>query len=684
MQKRSFYTILATVLILLSLISLPVRAEGDAEKTVFDGIVQVEYGYYFEDGSLDVWATAPGIVINKNTVLTYNIKNQDFSGVISERQPGYAALGIDIGTIGDAENKFMIYNEGSSLIGITEVIPCESNGNSFLILKTEEEMDETVKFTPGSALNDQDKFAVGYSSIIMDTYHYAKKENVLKQNIRIIDETEDAINFSIDSSEFYKGGAIINGQNQVYALITDTDNGGIAIPYNEIERILDENNILFDIGEEILPVDKSKLENEITLAKSALSTTTDTYTEESAKKLDKTLREVEKQMNKENITQENVDSLTQELQDARDHLEVIEKKSYLWLVIVIIVLLLFIGAFVVLWLTNKDLVYKLLGVKKKENKPVVNKPIENKPVSNFIGQDEEIPGMGDEAFKQSSPRADGTRPAKQLDPNATYAGGYIYEQRTDIPVQVSDTNILQNDLNSNDDLIDVPYLIRVSTQERIIITGNNFSIGRDYDMNYRIPENISISKHHCSFVSTNGTWYVMDNKSSNKTYVDGKLIEPKQYVPLHDTSEIILANEKFIFRFIHNKANQDRIPASTFGIEDTSVLRPDPDGTDVLRQPEDEIEQKAYILIEGKRIFLEDFPFTIGRSEKDSYKINGDRKISRKHLIFTKEGIIYYVKDNSTNGTKMNGEVMDPKKEYRVKNGDKFDILGTELEFNLR
>lgn len=672
----------------------------EAEENIYDGIIQVNYGYYFDDGSFDIWASAPAIVINKNTVITYDLSDQDFSETIRNRQAGYATIGIDINALGTSENTFTIFDGGSSLKKATEVIKCESDGNNFLIIKTEEEIDRKTEFTPGTSLNDKEKFAVGFSQNIMDTYHYASSQDLLKQNIRIIDETDSIINFSIDSKEFFKGSAILNGKNQIYGLIIDTDNGGTAIIYSELERILDENNIIFEIGSAVTPVDKTGLENEISLAKTALATTTDTYTEESQINLEKKLSDAEKELTKQNISQERIDSLTKEISDAREALEVKPKTNFLLIIIIIVFILIVIAALVLLWLTHPEMVYKILGVKRKEDITVATKP-----AATFIGQDEEIPGMGAE----SSYTTPGKRPAKQFDPTASYQGGYIYEQRTDLPSSpVVNTNILQNDENSNDDLIDIPYLIRVHTQERIIITGNNFTIGREYSVNYRIPENISISKEHCRFVKTGDTWYIMDNKSSNKTYVDGNMIEPNQYIPLHDTSEIILANEKFIFRYMHEKPKAVMPPVQT-GVVDTNVLtngtvqtpavnqqpaqqpfqqefqiKEDPDGTDVLRSTESRVTPKAFIVIEGKRIFLNPLPFTLGRSEHDSYILKGDRAISRHHLTFSRDNGIYYAMDDSSNGTTLNDVIMERKQEYQIKEGDKFDILGTEIEFHTR
>lgn len=94
-----------------------------------------------------------------------------------------------------------------------------------------------------------------------------------------------------------------------------------------------------------------------------------------------------------------------------------------------------------------------------------------------------------------------------------------------------------------------PYLIRVNTDERIMINKATFKIGKaTRGVDYTISGNGAVSRQHAVIIQKNGVYYIKDNKSTNHTYVNGKAImEGVEEILTHD-SVIKLGDEEFQFK----------------------------------------------------------------------------------------------------------------------------------------
>ncbi|MBE5944363.1 MAG: FHA domain-containing protein [Lachnospiraceae bacterium] len=91
----------------------------------------------------------------------------------------------------------------------------------------------------------------------------------------------------------------------------------------------------------------------------------------------------------------------------------------------------------------------------------------------------------------------------------------------------------------------VPYLVRLRTNELVPIDKNVFTVGKSSENNYQIIENKKVSRHHCTFKISNGECYIRDNDSTNKTYVNGNVIQPGFDVMLKNDDYIRMADEEF-------------------------------------------------------------------------------------------------------------------------------------------
>ena len=95
-----------------------------------------------------------------------------------------------------------------------------------------------------------------------------------------------------------------------------------------------------------------------------------------------------------------------------------------------------------------------------------------------------------------------------------------------------------------------PYLVRVNTNERIMITKQTFKIGKaSMGVDYTVKGNGAVSRIHAVITCRGDDYFIKDNKSTNHTYVNGKIVEEGDDKMLANGSKIMLGDEEFIFKF---------------------------------------------------------------------------------------------------------------------------------------
>lgn len=94
-----------------------------------------------------------------------------------------------------------------------------------------------------------------------------------------------------------------------------------------------------------------------------------------------------------------------------------------------------------------------------------------------------------------------------------------------------------------------PYLIRVNTEERVMIDKQNFKIGKaNMGVDYRVRGNGAVSRIHATIINRDGVYYIKDNKSTNHTYVNGKNVQDGETELLTHDCRIVLGDEEFTFK----------------------------------------------------------------------------------------------------------------------------------------
>ena len=98
------------------------------------------------------------------------------------------------------------------------------------------------------------------------------------------------------------------------------------------------------------------------------------------------------------------------------------------------------------------------------------------------------------------------------------------------------------------DAVSFPYLIRCKNRDKILVDKAMFRIGKEgMSCDYFVTDNNAVSRTHADILTKNGRFFVVDLGSTNRTYVDGRAITPKQEIEIFAGTRLRFANEEFDF-----------------------------------------------------------------------------------------------------------------------------------------
>lgn len=91
-------------------------------------------------------------------------------------------------------------------------------------------------------------------------------------------------------------------------------------------------------------------------------------------------------------------------------------------------------------------------------------------------------------------------------------------------------------------------LTRQVTGEKIELRKPSFVLGKNPEKSdYAVAGNTNISRIHAVITTRNGRYYVMDQNSTNGTFINGRIIKAGQETEILPGDCLMLANEEFIF-----------------------------------------------------------------------------------------------------------------------------------------
>ena len=528
---------LAAALILTLVMCMPAFAASNEDTQ--NAVMKVMWGYVAEDGTIYPIKYGTCFLINESTVLT-NMHVLDFTDDEQEQEAiAYLnhAAGLDLTELSINNNHLQIFvfpNRDTK-------VPCTIDTSAqsdmdhldFVVLR----LNKPIYDRNPVVLGDSDSvqitdsvFAYGFpeDSIVN------KKENT-SDDVSVVSGTvskvttmpyADVFEHSAALSEGNSGGPLTNAEYEVIGMnefIKGVKNYSVQI--NAIKSVLDTYGIEYTSSgpEPINHVSKTALNTTITKGSGYAP---DEYTEDSYKALQAAVEGARTVTAKEDATQDEVDAAKEAINDAIAALVKVETPQepangaggvdplMIGLAAAIIAAVAVIAGIVI-----RD--------RKK-----------NKEQRAYGGMDTTTDTNGySDTFVSGGMTGSTSRTGNTTVPIDEGRGGTVIleqgEEGTTFLNATADTGA---------------YLIRKKTGEKIVLSNSNFVIGKQKsDVDYCITDNSAISRRHAIIRKKGDDFYLVDQKSTNCSYVNGAKAYPDKEVALSDAAVLKFANEEFEF-----------------------------------------------------------------------------------------------------------------------------------------
>ena len=97
----------------------------------------------------------------------------------------------------------------------------------------------------------------------------------------------------------------------------------------------------------------------------------------------------------------------------------------------------------------------------------------------------------------------------------------------------------------------IPYVLRVKSGQKVYLSGDVMKIGSDPAYtDFPVPDNRAVSRSHADIRRKGESFVLVDNNSTNHTFIGGRMAAPNEEVPLTDGMKFQLANEEFEFHLV--------------------------------------------------------------------------------------------------------------------------------------
>lgn len=265
------------------------------------------------------------------------------------------------------------------------------------------------------------------------------------------------------------------------------------------------------------------------------------YTEDSYADLESAIDDAKSVKNNSSATQSDIDRATSNLQKAIDGLQEATNTTMIIIIIIAAVVVVVIVVIIIL----------VVKAGKKNDEPVRTIPTSQ----NYSG----MPSSAPTPIAPVSPVASVTpvapvapsRPTPPVPPQqpmsqgTQYSSSYMNEGAGETSVLgygTGETTVLSGSNQAK------ATLTRLKTNEKVDITKQLFRVGKERSkVDYCITNNNSVSRIHADIVYKNGQYFIIDNNSTNYTFVNGQMIPAKQEVALSSGDNIKFAEEEFTF-----------------------------------------------------------------------------------------------------------------------------------------
>ncbi|HIZ74542.1 MAG TPA: trypsin-like peptidase domain-containing protein [Candidatus Mediterraneibacter stercoravium] len=526
-----------------------------------DGILQVYLAYVDDNGTRTLLYGGTCFLINEEYVLSnyhiFNLDEVDNSGV-TKREAIMNMLNLDELPNNDPHLKVFVYANRDMSVEATIHESVQSSAMDFVALKLSDKIYDRQPLVLGdsSIMKQQDVvYALGFPSDSIENKEFNTKADVSVVDGTIskvtVREKADVFEHTAPLNSGNSGGPLLNALNEVIGINTfiygnNVGTKSYTVQINALKSALDTFGIAYTDGvhdraaldggavassagtvnqsgsddtadtdtEEQNQALLTELNNEISRAKAM---DTEGYTEESVQVLNDTIESAEDVAASTDATEAQIQTA---IDDVRAAVDGLEEQSGLNIILIagigaaVLIIVIIIIVVIVLATSGKK---KKANAAGGGNVPPVP-PVQ--PVQNPQPMHQPqmyAPGNG------TVPQAEGAGETTLLDSGA------------------GETTLLSGAGGG-------AYLIRKKNGEKIMITSQNFAIGKERRrVNYCISDNTSVSRFHAVITKKGSDYYIADQKSSNFTFVNGVQLSPYKDTLLTDRSTIKLSDEEFEF-----------------------------------------------------------------------------------------------------------------------------------------
>lgn len=562
-RVRRFLTVLLAMCLLLG---TTVFAYSDAVNEARNGVLQINLTYVSDAGEEIILQSGSGFLINDEMLITnyHVIVMQDETRAALREIPGLEPL-ADL-AINDPHLHIKVVVQRD----MTVEANCHSSAYSaevdFAVIRLVEKIYDRVPL----ALGDSDKiraseqiYALGMPATSINTTESHTSEDVMITSGVASKLTElngiKVVEHDVKISGGSSGGPMVNESGEVIAV---NSYGGedyyYSIQINHIKNALNTFGIAYtsastdtdvsstpeetatpepEPSDEPAPAPttdtddvtvelRGELQDEIKEAQNAIADAS-SYTDASVQLVQDAIADA-------NDTLDNEDATAASLQNSIDSLKSavrgLEEKSGPNMVVILVVA----AVAVVVILVVIILVVKSSG-KKKANRNQVTAGPSNVPNGIPIAPPPARP-MDTPTGQQNA----GYTPPVPQTPPYPYAQGSSDPGTTVLNQGAGETTLLNAGPAAT--------LLRKKTGQKVTVSGNRFMIGKEKNrVNFCISDNSSISRVHAEIVKKGADYYIVDQNSTNGTFVNGVKANPREETLLREGAIIKLSDEEFEF-----------------------------------------------------------------------------------------------------------------------------------------
>lgn len=532
---RKMFLVLA-LLCLAAIADVSIASAANQVADAKQGVLQIELFYVDKDGNEHLIQTGSGFLVGAESGATTVITNEHVISIAEDDKKTYTEMfGVDFSNTKKITLQIKVVVQNDVVIPASYI-----NGSAksdFAILQLSQPIYTRTPLKIANSDNvaeTDDIYALGFpflETVAQDNPMYTS-DDVTITNGKINKITSiDSIQYIMHDAKLSygnSGGPLVDENGNVVGINTmyssdGTTNYYYSVAINQVSSAMDSLGVVYEKASEENVSEEPEQNDELDA----------TEEPDSANDSDQTDNEEENveniQVPTESPTAEPVmNDIVEESKSPVNYIFIIGIIAAVFVVILVVV--------IIIVATNKS---------KKKNKVIPNIPTNNMN-NNVMGAQ---PQMG--AKNQTSQGQQGRPPVPPaFNGTISNVGG---SETSVLGGGAGETSVLGGGAGETSvlsaNIQPAAILTRNKNGESVKIAKANYTIGKERaKVDFCVSGNTSISRVHARIVCRDGDYYIVDNNSTNFTYVNGNKLTPGQEMKLSSGDKIKLSDEEFSFR----------------------------------------------------------------------------------------------------------------------------------------